>query len=565
MNIPFATNLFLVLTAALLGGLLVKFLKLQPILGYIIAGIALGSVYPLGKESIEMLAEIGVILLLFSVGIELSFSKLKKVINIAVFGATVQILLVTLLSFIVLGLVGITWQVALVLSLGFSLSSTAIVVKILADRGETETIHGGIMIGWLLIQDLAVIPMMVILPTLTGFSDGVIFSVLKLLLQASLAVIITWFLGRLVAPFLIHKVSSLNSRELLVLSAISLALGTAYLTSLLGISAALGAFLAGVVISESQENHAVFSETRPLRDLFVALFFVSLGFFVNPALILGNFAIISGLSLFVLVVKFLVIFFLVILLGYHGKTAMAIGFGLAQVGEFAFIIFTQAKALSILSEEQTSIGIAVALITLILTPPLFRVITPFWRKLKEISLKNKTLEKFVLGWNREVDSKKEELINHVIICGYGRVGSWVGKALQDIGLTFIAIDYNQAVVSEVSKQGILAIYGDPGEPEVLEAAGVRNAKVVVVAIPDRTVQEDLVGYVQTVNPDAKLIVRTHFDEDYAKLKILKVHKIVQPEFEAAMAMVKSILVSMGKSKKEVSERIKGLRTSRAKL
>lgn len=565
MEVTFTRDLFLVLIAALAGGLTVRLLKFQPLLGYIIAGVIFGALFPIRGGGIEKLAEVGAILLLFSVGIELSLTRLGRVLRIALLGASVQIILVTFLGYLLLSLFGIPPLTALILSAGFSLSSTAVVVKILADRGETDTIHGEVMIGWLLVQDLAVIPMMVILPALAGSVDGgLVLTAAKALLGAGVLVAVSIAVGRILAPFLIHQVASVNSRELLVLSAVALALGTAAVASLFGISPALGAFLAGVVISESQENHAVFAETRPLRDLFVALFFVTLGFMVSPGVVLGNLGLILSISLFVIVAKFSSVFLVSLGLGYHGKTAVATSFGLSQVGEFSFIIFSVAGTLGILSPEMISLGVSVALLTLIATPFLFKSILPFWRWLRKVTGAWPKVNKLILGWDKRSSEKGGELANHIIICGYGRVGGWVGKALEAAKVPFVVVEYNQKIVSELTKGGQEVIYGDPTEPEVLEAAGIKNAKILVLAIPDRVAQEELIAHVETVAPDVKIITRAHLDEDFEKLKLLRVDKIIQPEFEAAVAIIKSILTSMGKSKEEVSRRIKSIRLSRSK-
>jgi len=565
MEPAFFRNLFLVLVAALSGGLAVRLLKFQPLLGYIVAGVVFGSIFPITGSGIEKLAEIGAILLLFSIGLEVSLSRLGRVLRVALLGASVQIVLVTFLSYVLLGLFGVAPLPALILSLGFSLSSTAVVVKILADKGETDTVHGEVMIGWLLVQDLAVIPMMVVLSALAkSGGGGIILPAGKALLGAAAVVGVSVAAGRIVAPFLIHKIAAANSRELLVLSAVALALGTAGVTSLFGISPALGAFLAGVVISESQEKHAIFAETRPLRDLFVALFFVTMGFLVTTQVIFSHFWLILALAALVLVVKFVVVFLVSLILGYHGKTAVAASFGLAQIGEFAFIIFSQAAILGVLKPETTSIGIATALLTLLATPFLFKSILPFWRWIRDASSGWPWFNKFLLGWDKKSFAKPEGLESHIIICGFGRVGGWVGKALDSAQVPFVVIEYNQKIVNELKGQGREVIYGDPTEPEVLEAAGIARAKAIVLAIPDSVAQEELIAHVQTISPGVKIISRAHLDEDFDKLRLLRVDKVIQPEFEAAVAITRGIFSSMGRSKEEINERIKNLRLSRSK-
>lgn len=549
---------FLIIMAAVVGGVAARLLKLPSLVGYIVGGLTFGLFFHKSLGQVSDLTEIGVILLLFTIGIELSFERLSKFFKIAVIGATIQIVLVTAISWSLLKLFGFDVLTSLVLSLGFSLSSTAVVLKILSDRGELETIHGQIMTGWLLVQDLAVIPMMVILPVLGGIgTGGNTWAAIGIALSKALVVVVAAvFLGKLVVPAIIHKVSEINSRELLVLTAVGIALGTAAATSLFGISPALGAFLAGVVISESQENHAILSEVRPLRDLFVALFFVGLGLLIDSSILLFNLSFIILLTLTILVVKILVVTLVSITFGYRGKTSIANAFGLSQVGEFAFIIFTFASTLSIISSESASLGIAVTLISLIVSPFLFKAIVPVWHKVK--------LFKIFSSGERGLIGKDKEITEHIILCGYGRVGKWIGKVLTEMKVPFVVIEYDRNLISELKGLGIPAIYGDPGEPGILEVANLKNAKAIILAIPDRIAQENLITHVQTTAPNIKIISRAHKQEDVAFLKSLKIHKVVQPEFEAAVAIVRSILSGMGKGRDDISSVVKSLRLSHSK-
>lgn len=556
METTLAQNLFLVLIVAFIGGIAARIFKIPALIGYIIAGVIFSSFLPIKRAQIEGLAFLGIILLLFSVGIELSWVKLARVAKIAILGAILQILAVVIVSFVFLQIIGISRIPALILSLGFSLSSTALVIKLLQEKGEEGTIHGEIMVGWLLVQDLAVIPMVVFLSVASSGSNWVtpltqaFFKTISLMLG-------TIVLGRLIVPYLMHKVSSLNSREILFLASICFALGIATLTSLLGISPALGAFLAGIIISETRENHAILSEIRPLRDLFMILFFVTLGFLVSPAVIYAHFFKILSLALLVIAMKAVVVFWVAYLWGYKGKTLINLSLGLSQIGEFSFVIYATSSQLKIISEEIASIGVATTLLTLILTPIIFKAIIPTWRKLKDISAKSVFLAQiFFTGEKGISDDRYSE---HIIICGYGRVGSWVGKALSQVELQFIVIDYNQKVVDELNKTGILAIFGDPSEPEILNRASVKNAKALVIALPDRVTQEEVITYVQTVNPGAKIYSRVHADSDLGRIKELKVEKIIQPEFEGALAIVKAILANMGRPKEDITRLIKNLR------
>ena len=564
MELVFARELFFVLAAGVAGGLAAKLLKLQPIIGYLVAGVVFGNLFPLQISAAQTFAQIGIILLLFSIGLEMSFSKLGRMLSPAIIGAGLQIVLGTGLLYILLELLGIGGLPALVLAAGFSLSSTAVIFKVLSDRGESETIYGELMVAWSLVQDLAVIPMIVILPILAGnfLGGAVLVPLLMALGKAVFVVAVTIFLGKIVVPYIVHKIAEVNSRELLLLTSIALALGTAALTSFLGISPALGAFLAGLVISQSQENHAIFAETRPLRDLFVALFFITLGFLIKIPMVLSHWWLILLLVGGVLLIKLVIVWFLSLALGFHGKTAVAAALGLSQAGEFSFVLFSLSQNLGILSPNVVSIGFATSLLTLISTPILFKAATPLWRKVKTGSSGSGFLHSFLTGFDRR-GGIENAMTNHIIICGFGRVGGWVGKALEGMGVNYIVVDYNQSVVSEEKKKGTPVIYGDPGEAEVLEQAGISGAKAIVIAIPDRVAQEEIISLVQTKYPSVKIISRVHYDEDFEKMKLLRVHKIIQPEFEASVAMVKAIMDSMGKSKEEVRERVKSLRLSRA--
>ncbi|MBX4205875.1 cation:proton antiporter [Candidatus Microgenomates bacterium] len=552
-------DLFFVLFAALLGGLLSRITKLPTLIGYIVAGLAASVVLPFLGEgqltNIQSLAELGIILLLFSIGLEFSVKKLFKVGNVVFVGALVQLLLTIAFSWVILQLLGLDSKTAIIFGVCFSLSSTAIVVKILTDKAEKGTIHGQIMMGWSLVQDLAVIPLMTLLPVLTG-TDNAPSLIGKSLLSGSVSILAVFFIGRLVVPPIIHKIASYNSKELLSLAAFCIAIGTAFLVSAFGVSTALGAFLAGIVISESQENHAVFAEVRPLRDLFVVLFFVTLGFLVTPQVIIVNLPLILLLVVISILLKQVITLVIMFVNGYYGKTALAVSFGLAQISEFSFVIYLASLRLGIITSDMATIGIATTLITLMITPFMFNSVIPVWRKLKSSNSLGKL---FWRGYNKEIDDK--EFKNHVIICGYGRVGKWVGKAMEQANVEYIVIDYNQKIVSHARSMGIKAIYGDPADPEILREADLTTAKAVVITVPDTVSQHETISYIQTVSPDTKIIVRSDLDEDIDRLKILRVGKIIQPEFEGALAIVRNIFVTMGKSKEEISQKLKSLRAA----
>lgn len=557
MENSFTLGLFLVVVFALIGGYVAKKLKFGTIVGYIIAGIIAGTIFPIKNFGIEKLAELGGILLLFSLGLDFSISKFKGLLNKILGASILQMIVVSLIFFFLFKIFNLSSISSLILAVGFSLSSTAVIIKTLFDRGEGETLHGKLMVGWLLIQDLAVVPIMILLPLLSGSKDALfiigIFAIIKSIILIFAAVI----LGKTIVPYIIHKIANQNSRELLLLTSVSLAVGTAVAASFFGISPALGAFIAGFVISESQENHAVFAETRPLKNLFVALFFVTLGFFVTPESIFANLGKIAIISALVIFVKFFVILIINYLFKFKGKTMVLSALGLSQVGEFAFIIFSSAVSIGLISKETSSLGIAVGLVTLIISPFIYENSMKIWRLLKN---KFKTFSSLERNFPLENEYK-----DHIIILGFGRVGGWVGRALSDHNINYVVVDYDNEIISECRKKGINAIYGDPVEKEVLEASGITKARAVVVAIPDRLSQESVITHIQTVAPGVKIISRVHLDEDWDKLKLLQVNKLVQPEFEAATSIIRNILITSGKSKEEVSKSITSMRLSHAKI
>ena len=557
MENSFTLGLFLVTVFALLGGFVAKKFKAPAIVGYILAGVVAGAIFPIKNYGLERLADLGSILLLFSIGLEFSINKFKGLLKRIFAASILQMVIVTIVLYFLLKLFGIDNISSLVLSIGFSMSSTAVIIKMLFDRGESDSVHGKLMVGWLLIQDLSVIPVMILLPLLIGGEEAILLPGILAFAKSVLLIFVAVILGKNVVPFIIHKIAVLNSRELLLLTSVSLAVGTALLATFFGISPALGAFIAGFVISESQENHAVFAETRPLKNLFVALFFVTLGFFVTPQVVFENLGMIIAISILIILVKFVVILFINYIFKFNGKTMILTALGLSQVGEFAFIIFGSSALLNLISKETSSMGVAVGLVTLLLSPLIYANAFKLWRLLKNRFKMFSSLERS--------SNTRNNLKDHIIILGFGRVGGWVGKALNDNGIDFLVVDYDQEIITNCLQKGIKAIYGDPTEKEVLEMANVSSAKAVIVAIPDRISQESVIAHIQNLSPNTKIISRVHLDEDWEKLKLLRVDKLVQPEFEAATSIIKNILISMGKSKDEVNRNIKSIRLSHAKI
>ncbi len=565
VNLSLVWTIAIVCGLAFLGGFIAKKLRQSTIIGYLLAGILLGSWtihFLQAGEVLSGLAEIGIALLMFTIGLELSFKRLYRVRDIVIWGGILEILGVIFFGVFLLPLFGFDFYSSLFMAAAFSLSSTAVVVKILSEKGELETLHGEIMLGWLLIQDLAVLPMVVILPAVAGVGDGgwgeLIISVIKAL--GFLAVVV--LLGRKFLPFVMGKIANLKSRELLLLAVVAICLFLALVSAALGLSIALGAFLAGIIISESSERHAIFSQVRPLRDIFAILFFVSLGMFLTPQFFLANFPQILGLSLGVVFFKFLLVLLLTFYLGYHARTGILVSLGLVQVGEFAFVLASLGMNQGLIDSHIYSLILSVTTLTLLMTPGLIFFAPKLYLRLRKIS--QKRFPKIYHRLFTRYDSARPhaaglDLENHVVICGHGRVGSWIARALRMLGVPFVVVDYDHQVINQLKENDIPALYGDPADIDVLDYAQVEKAKVVIIAIPDEVTQEMVVTNCQTLNPQAKVISRVHHEGDQSRLKALGVTAIIQPEFEAALSIIHRSLQYFGVSREEVAKKIKRIK------
>jgi CPA2 family monovalent cation:H+ antiporter-2 len=559
-----AYALFLILLAGFLGGFIAKRLRQPLILGYILAGIVVGALaLPVvsNEEAVKTLAEIGVALLMFTLGIEFSLTRLKRVREIALWGGLIQILLTILLGLFIFPRLGFDFYASLFMAAAFSLSSTAVVTKLLSEKGELDSLPGEIMVGWLLIQDLAVLPMLAILPQVAVLETSQFWRILLSVGESAILLVLVIILGKGVINKILDRIASVGSRELLLLSVVTLCLAAAFGTHSLGLSFALGAFLAGLMVAESSQNHAIFSEIRPLRDIFVIIFFVSLGMIVPPSFILTNLLVILTLVAIILLIKFIIVLGLVFYLGYHTKTAFLVAVGLVQVGEFSFVLARTGINQGVIGEEIYNFIIAVALVTIVLTPLLFEVAPRIYQKVRSLTGR-KFPKLYSLIFTRFDHRQGEEglpLENHVIICGYGRVGGWLGRALEMVSIPFVVVDYNFKIVADLKKKGVPVVYGDPGDIDVLSAAQAKKAKSVIIAIPDRHTQELVISHCQTLNPQLAIICRTHYEEDQPRLKALGVKAIIQPEFEASLSMIHRVLQIYGLEKEDVAGKIKRIK------
>lgn len=525
-----------------------------------------GSVLRVGIDShmVEAVAQTGVTLLLFVLGIEFSFHRLRRILRSIAWPTIAQILLVFFAVLIMLLFLGVSFVPALYLGAAAALSSTAIVVKLLSERGELDSVPGEVAAGWLIVQDLAVVPILILLSAVSGSTasgSSLISSLVTVMLaivKAGVVLGIVLYLGRHGIPKLLTMVAGYKNRELLLLTTMGIVFFVGLTTYAVGLSLALGAFLAGLLVAETSQNHAVFAEVRPLRDLFAVIFFVSLGMSLPVGSVISLWPIILILTLSVVLLKGGITFGLLRFMGYHRKTAFLVGLYVTQVSEFGFVLARAGVTSGALTDAHASILITVTFLTIMISAVLITRSHDIYYALTGFM---KRFPKFFKETGEGLASQVEgfPIRDHVVICGYGRVGRYIGRALEMAGVPFLVVDYNQSTLKTLKESGIQTVYGDPADKEVLAYAQVDDAKAIVVAIPDRHTQEMVIGNALSLNRKIKIICRTHHEEDQRRLKSLGVQTVVQPEFEAALTIVGRLLNEFGVPDEEIAGKMSRLK------
>lgn len=507
-------------------------IQLPSIVGFLIAGIILGpSALKIisNPDQIEFMAEIGVILLLFSVGLELSLKELVNIKKILLVGGGLQVAITILVTSIIIFAVGLPVRQAIFFGILVSLSSTVIVLKLLSDRDELDTPHGKISLGILIFQDLAIVPLFLIV-NLLGTSDQVSFGEVTLqLLTAFGAVAAIIFIAKYLSPHVLYRLAKLRMKEIFTVGVILLILGTAYLTHSLGLSFALGAFIAGLILSESEYSHQIVADTLPLRDAFNSLFFVSVGLLLNLNFVIESPLIVFTYSLGVVLIKAFIIFIVVLLLRYPARIAILVGLSLAQVGEFSFIVGEQGFNLKLISPELFNIFISSTIITMILTPFLFKLAPRLAGKSNALS--SGKSKKIIL----------EDIQDHVIIAGFGLNGRNLAHVLKETGIKYVILEMNPETVKKEKSKGENILYGDIGNDEVLKSARINKAKVLVIAISDRSTSKRALKLAKELNPNIHVIVRTRFMTETDELVKMGAAMVIPEEFETSIQIFRKVL------------------------
>ena len=528
-------DIAIIIVAALLGGLIAQQLRQPLVLGYILAGVAVGphtgGITVTEVHNIELLAEIGVALLLFALGLELSFKKLRIVRNIAVIGTPIQMILTIAYGFFIGRWLGFEDIASLWIGALICLSSTMIILKTLMNRGLLGTLSSNVMIGMLIVQDLAVIPLMIILPQLSNPKSG-----LPLLgwavFKAVCFLVLMVYVGTKLIPRLFSYIARWNSRELFLLAVTAIGLGIGYATYLFGLSFAFGAFAAGMVLSESEYSHQALSEIIPLRDLFALLFFVSIGMLLDPSFVAANLKIVLLLVSLVIIGKGIIFGTLATLFGYGNVIPLAVGLGLFQVGEFSFVLATVGLKTHSINNELYALMLSTAVITMVLTPFISGLTAPIYA-IRKKWFKHESLQTINLPNNG--------LYDHVVIAGGGRIGSYVAQVLQILRVPFVVIEINFQQIDRFKEKGLPAIYGDASQEIVLEAANIGSAKLLVITTPLAIIAKDIIVQSRKIKPQLNIVARTEGMEQMQILRELGIENIIHPEFEGGLEITRQTL------------------------
>lgn len=551
-EITLLINIAVALVLAFVGGILARRIGLPTIVGYMLAGIVIGPFTPgfVGNiETISQLAELGVIFLMFGVGLHFSLKDLWRVRSIAIPGALGRMLITTLIGYGLSQFWGWTPAAGLVLGLAISIASTVVLLRGLTDNGLLNTPPGQAAIGWVIVEDLATVLILVLLPSLVHTSNGFNWGQLGItLLKAAGFVLLALFAGTRFIPWLLMRIAHTRSRELFILAILAITLGIALgAAELFGVSLALGAFVAGVVVSESPLSHQVGADIFPFRESFAVLFFVSIGMLVNPSYLLNNIGSILALTALIILGKALVTLLMGAVLPWSALTTLVLAAGLSQIGEFSFILGQEGLSLGLLERDQYSLILAGALLSITLNTPIFRLIHPMEKWLQRFPVTWKLLNRHFVLPAHEEESFKE----HVVIVGYGRVGRHIVSLLQELRVPHLVVEADAQRVEELNQRGIFTLFGDAANSEVLTHSGLRRARALVVAGPDEASSELVVAAARDLAPELPIIARASTEDGIDRLAKLGAQDVIHPELEGGLEIVRHTLLQLGFPSQEI--------------
>ncbi len=563
-NISLITTIAAALGFGLLFGMLAVRLRLPALVGYLAAGVLIGPATPGFVADVALasqLAEIGVMLLMFGVGLHFSLDDLMEVKGIALPGAVLQIAVATLMGIGLSHLWGWSLGAGLVFGLALSVASTVVLLRALEDRGQLDSFNGRIAVGWLVVEDLVTVLVLVLLPALAGplggnaggdghgAGDSLWLALGKTLLSVGAFVAFMLIVGRKLFPWFLWRVAKTNSRELFTLAVIAAAVGIAYGSShLFGVSFALGAFFAGMVLRESALSHRAAEETLPLRDAFSVLFFVSVGMLFDPRVLVEHPLELLGVVAIVLFGKSLAAFVLVLALRYPLNTAITVSASLAQIGEFSFILAALGMSLGLLPDLGQNLILAGAIISIAVNPLMFKAINPLQEWLRSKSDLARSLERSADPLAElPMTVTHEHLTGQVVLVGYGRVGKRIAQDLRAQGVHYVVAEQNREMVEELRRQDQPAVAGNAADPAVLIQAHIARASMLVIATPDTFHVRAMVETAKALNPAIRCVVRSHNEEEAHLLREETGGDVLIGEHELAASMSRHVLAGLAKA------------------
>lgn len=562
-HLPLLINISIALAAAFIGGLLARRVKLPAIVGYLLAGIAIGPFTPgfVGDtDTISQLAELGVIFLMFGVGLHFSFTDLWKVRSIAVPGAIFQMTLGTLAGYALSQVWGWPPAAGITMGLGISIASTVVLLRGLMDNNLLNTPHGRVAVGWLVLEDLATVLILILMPALAPRGGGFALSTLGLtLLKAGAFVVIMFLVGKRFIPWLLDRIAHTRSRELFILAILVITLATALGASeIFSVSLALGAFVAGAIVSESPLSHQVGADVLPFREAFAVLFFVSVGMLVNPIFLVQHLGQVLVLTLVVVLGKVFINLLIGFLIPGQARTFMVVAAGLSQIGEFTFIVGQAGLMLGLLDRNQYSLILAAALLSITVNPWMFRLIPKAEQLLKGVPWLWKRLDRHTAP--PTTDEKAGE--QPVVLVGYGRVGGHLLSVLRSMDIPVKVVEADVERVEILNRENVPVLYGDAANSEVLTHAHLQHAKALVVSVPEEAAAEMIVSSAHDINPKLPIIARAATEEGIQRLTELGASFVVHPELEGGLEMVRHTLLELGLPRREVDEYAEQVRIKR---
>ena len=559
-HLPLLTTLAAAFLAAWILGLLTQRLGLSPIVGYLLAGIVIGPHTPgfAGDVGLaQQLAEVGVILLMFGVGLHFDLSDLWKVRRVAIPGAIGQSLVATLAAAGLFHLLGWGLTAGLVTGMAMAVASTVVLLRVLMDKGMLQTSHGHVAVGWLIVEDLLTVLVLVLLPLLGDKAEGAggagsgLATFAWAFAKLGLMVLVVLVAGGRLVPWILTQVAKLRSPELFTLTvlvlSVTIAVGSA---SIFGASVALGAFLAGIVVAQSPVSHQAAADALPMRDAFAVIFFVSVGMLFDPSFVFREPAMVAAALAVVLLFKPLAALVIVAICGYPARTALTVAIGLAQIGEFSFIVAQVAGEHGLIPPEGMSVLVAAAMISITINPLLFGALDRIERAVANVPWLFRLLEARHAARTRDINDTgghkaAEEQRPLAIIVGYGPVGRLVDAMIRDAGLATVIVDMNIDTVRSLASSGRVAIYGDATRREVLEQAGIRKAQHLVVTLPDSSGRASLVMAARELSPAVEITVRARHLAEREPLVQAGAAKVVFEEGEAGVALARHVLERRG--------------------